>query len=764
MKFKRGDTVETQDSQGNWYKSNIEAVSDETKAYIVRFEGWEGYSAAIPFRSKRIRFFRRVSRRQTSGNSAADLTHTTPPCLEPLPSSQEPHLHAEEPSSPVFLPQPQPQHKQTPPFEIPPPQNSGSPPAPALLQPETPPGSDASMGVEAPFEKVSVVEVPQIEPQLVIADLEPTSCKVFLEKPDDSCAISASVSPNSPGRKKCRRPSEAQKLQLDNPGVKVKSFKSFFECDFPGCLKMFRKISSLHDHVKYFHKSEPSAGDPSRALNPKISPRNLSVEPSSSPPAPTNPSFESPHQDPPQEPHPSPLEAPPAGAEVDASVKRSNGGQGKDGSEGESERPHRTRNMGKRNISELCDSPVRSQPQATSSSRPQSTRIRKPKLMMDFEESLQPSSPLPQTVPAPESAVRRTRASKSKSHHAAPPSTPLLPSAAPLSSLPTPASSVAEDDHEPQQASPAIAASSDSVYDSLTETYHDSDRFYSKGNAVIVQWGTHRKHRGRIMELKGDAYVVAFKSGMVCTVIPKDIFPLTEAEALQMDEFGLTLGIRYVGRQSAKEGTLISCICGQQTDVDHMIQCGDCLAWQHSFCVGIDEKNVPEEYVCKECIAVQNSLASDMVQKNGFHHQYSQHLKKCVDSFESRSAGKPGAEDASSHPTCFQLMMVYKMMEQHIRGFNFAIRGNLLRCDQLAATLRQSFDSQVLQQKCDYLKSEITIFSAYAQRLRSELKATRASLASEPSMNGNHPHPHPESDESILCLYRLYHHECSQGN
>ncbi|KAJ1948263.1 SET domain-containing protein 3, partial [Linderina pennispora] len=46
---------------------------------------------------------------------------------------------------------------------------------------------------------------------------------------------------------------------------------------------------------------------------------------------------------------------------------------------------------------------------------------------------------------------------------------------------------------------------------------------------------------------------------------------------------------------------VIRCICGINDDDGFTIQCENCLVWQHAVCVGVEQDNVPDEYLCEKC-------------------------------------------------------------------------------------------------------------------------------------------------------------------
>ncbi|XP_063816219.1 PHD finger protein 20 isoform X2 [Pseudophryne corroboree] len=46
---------------------------------------------------------------------------------------------------------------------------------------------------------------------------------------------------------------------------------------------------------------------------------------------------------------------------------------------------------------------------------------------------------------------------------------------------------------------------------------------------------------------------------------------------------------------------IVRCMCEVQEENDFMIQCEECLCWQHGVCMGLLEDNVPEKYTCYIC-------------------------------------------------------------------------------------------------------------------------------------------------------------------
>ncbi|XP_072773126.1 PHD finger protein 20 isoform X3 [Taeniopygia guttata] len=46
---------------------------------------------------------------------------------------------------------------------------------------------------------------------------------------------------------------------------------------------------------------------------------------------------------------------------------------------------------------------------------------------------------------------------------------------------------------------------------------------------------------------------------------------------------------------------IVRCICEVKEENDFMIQCEECLCWQHGVCMGLLEDNIPEKYTCYIC-------------------------------------------------------------------------------------------------------------------------------------------------------------------
>ncbi|XP_042070612.1 PHD finger protein 20 isoform X2 [Haplochromis burtoni] len=55
------------------------------------------------------------------------------------------------------------------------------------------------------------------------------------------------------------------------------------------------------------------------------------------------------------------------------------------------------------------------------------------------------------------------------------------------------------------------------------------------------------------------------------------------------------------GALDTSDQEIVRCICEVEEENDFMIQCEDCLCWQHGTCMGLLEENVPDRYTCYIC-------------------------------------------------------------------------------------------------------------------------------------------------------------------
>ncbi|CAJ1051347.1 PHD finger protein 20 isoform X2 [Xyrichtys novacula] len=73
------------------------------------------------------------------------------------------------------------------------------------------------------------------------------------------------------------------------------------------------------------------------------------------------------------------------------------------------------------------------------------------------------------------------------------------------------------------------------------------------------------------------------------------------------DDFGVDLDVTTPplsidsGAADTNDQEIVRCICEVEEENDFMIQCEDCLCWQHGTCMGLLEDNVPDKYTCYIC-------------------------------------------------------------------------------------------------------------------------------------------------------------------
>ncbi|XP_026162607.1 PHD finger protein 20 isoform X3 [Mastacembelus armatus] len=73
------------------------------------------------------------------------------------------------------------------------------------------------------------------------------------------------------------------------------------------------------------------------------------------------------------------------------------------------------------------------------------------------------------------------------------------------------------------------------------------------------------------------------------------------------DDFGVDLDVTTPplsvdsGAVDTSDQEIVRCICEVEEENDFMIQCEDCLCWQHGTCMGLLEENVPDRYTCYIC-------------------------------------------------------------------------------------------------------------------------------------------------------------------
>ncbi|XP_033011771.1 PHD finger protein 20-like protein 1 isoform X1 [Lacerta agilis] len=78
----------------------------------------------------------------------------------------------------------------------------------------------------------------------------------------------------------------------------------------------------------------------------------------------------------------------------------------------------------------------------------------------------------------------------------------------------------------------------------------------------------------------------------------------TESLLLSGDEYNQDFDSTNFEESQDEEDTLneiVRCICEMDEENGFMIQCEECLCWQHSVCMGLLEDSIPEQYICYVC-------------------------------------------------------------------------------------------------------------------------------------------------------------------
>ncbi|XP_044306324.1 PHD finger protein 20-like protein 1 isoform X1 [Varanus komodoensis] len=78
----------------------------------------------------------------------------------------------------------------------------------------------------------------------------------------------------------------------------------------------------------------------------------------------------------------------------------------------------------------------------------------------------------------------------------------------------------------------------------------------------------------------------------------------TESLLLSGDEYNQDFDSTNFEESQDEEDTLneiVRCICEMDEEKGFMIQCEECLCWQHSVCMGLLEDSIPEQYICYIC-------------------------------------------------------------------------------------------------------------------------------------------------------------------
>ncbi|XP_078071952.1 PHD finger protein 20-like protein 1 isoform X8 [Mustelus asterias] len=74
--------------------------------------------------------------------------------------------------------------------------------------------------------------------------------------------------------------------------------------------------------------------------------------------------------------------------------------------------------------------------------------------------------------------------------------------------------------------------------------------------------------------------------------------------ALMSEDYSQDLDISTNPEESEEDddsNATVRCVCGMDEENGFMIQCEECLCWQHSICMGLLEDSIPDQYICYVC-------------------------------------------------------------------------------------------------------------------------------------------------------------------
>ncbi|XP_028904865.1 PHD finger protein 20 isoform X2 [Ornithorhynchus anatinus] len=95
---------------------------------------------------------------------------------------------------------------------------------------------------------------------------------------------------------------------------------------------------------------------------------------------------------------------------------------------------------------------------------------------------------------------------------------------------------------------------------------------------------------------------------------------------------------------------VVRCICEVQEENDFMIQCEECLCWQHGVCMGLLEDSVPDSYTCYVC-------QDPPGQRPSFKYWYDKDWLSC-----GRMPGLPFVEDNYSHRNARKIVATHQLL------------------------------------------------------------------------------------------------------
>ncbi|XP_067402946.1 PHD finger protein 20 isoform X2 [Emydura macquarii macquarii] len=122
----------------------------------------------------------------------------------------------------------------------------------------------------------------------------------------------------------------------------------------------------------------------------------------------------------------------------------------------------------------------------------------------------------------------------------------------------------------------------------ITTRYNSSDRFYAH-LSIPLYVSESEHHRDRVKVNEEDTLSESSTDSLLWSDddCSQDIDVTTNPDE-ELDEEDSDFGI-------------VRCICEVEGENDFMIQCEECLCWQHGVCMGLLEDNVPEKYTCYIC-------------------------------------------------------------------------------------------------------------------------------------------------------------------
>ncbi|XP_041112608.1 PHD finger protein 20-like isoform X3 [Polyodon spathula] len=109
-------------------------------------------------------------------------------------------------------------------------------------------------------------------------------------------------------------------------------------------------------------------------------------------------------------------------------------------------------------------------------------------------------------------------------------------------------------------------------------------------------------HKHKLLYNSSPGYTEKIKVDDEDTVSDSSTDSLLWSEDELGQDVDVTMNLHDDGpNEGRREFEIVRCICEVQEENDFMIQCEECLCWQHGVCMGLLEDNVPEKYTCYIC-------------------------------------------------------------------------------------------------------------------------------------------------------------------